>query len=130
MKQLLCATSQFEETQTKLIGANSALTGLKNLRIFWLSITRYANAPLLCVAEPGQDLTVLHHRMQQEKPANIAYMIGSAESALELEWSAWTQGMLKKKEIKPEEESDGRDENGGANDDNGRAKPSARAKDN
>ena len=34
--------AQFEETQTKLIGANSALTGLKNLRIFWLSITRCA----------------------------------------------------------------------------------------
>ena len=51
--------------------------------------------------------------MQQEKPVNISYMIGSAEAALELEWSAWTQGMLKKKEVKPEDGGDDKDDDDG-----------------
>ena len=47
------------------------------------------------------------------------YMIGSSEAALELEWSAWTQGMLKKKEIKPDD-VDG-DSGAGDGDDDGDA---------
>ena len=67
--------SNFDDTAARLVGANSALMQLKNLRIWWQSLSR----------------------TQQSMPHNKAQLIESAEDAIESELTAWTQGMLRKK---------------------------------
>ena len=65
----------FDQTAARLVGANAALTQLKNLRLWWQSLSR----------------------TQQSLPQNKAQLIESSEDAIESELMAWTQGMLRKK---------------------------------
>ena len=61
------------------MGANGALTQLKNLRIWWQSLSR----------------------TQQLLPHSKAQLVLSAEEAIESELNAWTQGVLRKKRNPP-----------------------------
>jgi hypothetical protein len=67
--------NNFDQTSARLVGANGALTQLKNLRIWWQSLSR----------------------TQQSLPHNKAQLIESSEDAIESELNAWTQGILRKK---------------------------------
>jgi hypothetical protein len=81
------SVSNFDDTSARLIGTNGALTQLKNLRIWWQSLSR----------------------TQQSLPHNKVQLIESSEDAIESEISAWTQGMLRKKrkvDAAEEEEED------------------------
>ena len=84
--------SQFQQTAVKLEGANNALAELKNLRIWW------------------QSLAVTDHL----DPVNKKYLIEAAEAAMELEWVAWTRGMLRKK-AKQSSENGAEQQNSAAN---------------
>ena len=64
----------FDQTSARLLGANAALSQLKNLRIWWQSLSR----------------------TQQSLSNNKAQLVKSAEQAIESELSAWTQGLLRK----------------------------------
>ena len=65
----------FDQTSARLTGANAALTQLKNLKLWWHSLSR----------------------TQQSLPLNKEQLVLSAEDAIESDVSAWTQGMLRKK---------------------------------
>ena len=80
----------FDQTSARLVGANGALTQLKNLRIWWQSLSR----------------------TQQSMPHNKAQLIEGSEDAIESELSAWTQGILRKKR-KVDGAEEGEEEEGG-----------------
>jgi hypothetical protein len=80
----------FDQTSARLVGANGALTQLKNLRIWWQSLSR----------------------TQQSMPHNKAQLIEGSEDAIESELSAWTQGILRKKR-KVDAAEEGEEEEGG-----------------
>ena len=67
--------SHFDQTAARLAGANGALTQLKNLRLWWQSLSR----------------------TQQSLPHNKAQLVESSEDAILSELGAWTQGILRKK---------------------------------
>jgi hypothetical protein len=67
--------AHFYQTSARLVGANTALSHLKNLRIWWQSLSR----------------------TQQSLPTNKAQLVESSEEAIMSELTAWTQGILSKK---------------------------------
>ena len=81
--------SHFDQTAARLAGANGALTQLKNLRLWWQSLSR----------------------TQQSLPHNKAQLVESSEDAILSELGAWTQGILRKKKkvdaAKEDEEGNG-----------------------
>eukprot|EP00397_Hematodinium_sp_SG-2012_P004823 GEMP01004837.1.p1 GENE.GEMP01004837.1~~GEMP01004837.1.p1 ORF type:complete len:961 (-),score=203.55 GEMP01004837.1:905-3787(-) len=69
------AVLQFEQTSSRLLGTNNALTHLKNLRLWW------------------QSLSMVERRML----GNKTYLVESAEDAIESATTAWTQGMISRR---------------------------------
>jgi hypothetical protein len=82
--------SHFDQTSARLVGANAALTSLKNLKLWWQSLSR----------------------TEQSLPHYKAQLVQLAEDAIESDVSAWTQGMLRKKR-KVEDASEEDEEGGG-----------------
>ena len=84
----------FDQTSARLTGANAALTQLKNLKLWWQSLSR----------------------TQQSLPQNKAQLVQSSEDAIESDTGAWTGGLLRKKrkvDAADEDAEDGKEGGGG-----------------
>eukprot|EP00747_Dinoflagellata_sp_TGD_P183169 gnl/TRDRNA2_/TRDRNA2_37889_c0_seq1.p1 gnl/TRDRNA2_/TRDRNA2_37889_c0~~gnl/TRDRNA2_/TRDRNA2_37889_c0_seq1.p1 ORF type:complete len:652 (+),score=90.68 gnl/TRDRNA2_/TRDRNA2_37889_c0_seq1:43-1956(+) len=79
------SVAQFEEVSARLIGVNTALSNLKNLKIWWQSLSQ----------------------MERRMGANKTYLVETSEDALALEYAVFAQGLLKKR--RPEEDGGEKD---------------------
>ena len=117
--------SHFDQTSARLAGSNGALTQLKNLKLWCgLPFAPRSLSPTLVLCQTvsflrqesdctavaclvsrcvtGTDTRAFRwqslSRTQQSLPLNKAQLVEIAEDAIESDLSAWTQGMLRKKQ--------------------------------